>query len=83
MNDVSTSQRARSCDSEKRVHTGLIIDLVCFLAARQDTGKTATVASSFRLRARLVGEGKKWEVVARMVKGRWYFVKGRSFVRES
>lgn len=56
------------------VHGGissLIIDSACFLAVipTLDPGQgTATVASSFQILGSVVGVGKKYEVVARMVK---------------
>jgi uncharacterized protein (TIGR00369 family) len=56
------------------VHGGissLIIDLACFLAVipTLDPGQgTATIASSFQILGSVTGLGKKYEVVARMVR---------------
>ena len=56
------------------VHGGissLIIDAACFLAVipTLEAGQgTATVASSFQILGSVTGEGKKYEVEARMVK---------------
>lgn len=56
------------------VHGGissLVMDSACFLAVipTLDPGQgTATVASSFQILGSVVGVGKKYEVVARMVK---------------
>lgn len=49
----------------------MIIDSTCFLAVipTLDPGQgTATVASSFQILGAVIGVGKKYEVVARMVK---------------
>ena len=57
--------------------SSLIIDAACFLAVipTLEVGQgTATVASSFQILGSVRGEGKKYEVEARMVK------RGRSVV---